>query len=874
MLSSNEIRQQFIDFFTKKYEHKFIKSAPVAPLDDPTLLFTNAGMNQFKNIFIGTEESKNKRAVNSQKVIRASGKHNDLDDVGVDTYHHTFFEMLGNWSFGDYFKKEAIMWSWELITEVWKLPKDKLWATVYRDDHESFELWKKHTDIDPSHILYFDEKDNFWEMGATGPCGPCSEIHFDKGNAKGYFAGDESKIYKGDDKKHGVNTENPQFMEIWNLVFMQYFRNEDGSLVDLPSKHVDTGMGFERIVAVLQEKNSNYDTDIFSPLIEKMEEISGTKYNSEKNSKIEKAMRVAVDHVRSLSFSIADGALPSNEGRGYVLRRMLRRALRFGRDLDLKKPFLYLLVNTLIEKMGDFYPELKEKQEFIKKAIKSEEEQFNKTLDKGIERFNELVNSLENKIVPGEEAFKLYDTFGFPLDLTEIMAEEIGFSVDSGKFHEEMEKQKERARQAGKFNVSHQDKREWIELSSKKDSEFIGYDFLETETEITKYAFSEDEIHFVLEKTPFYAESGGQIGDRGQIISQNTTYEIFDVQNEGDRIVHKAKSPEKPTLAKCTARVNHEFRFSTANNHTATHLLHKALKEIIGDHVNQAGSMVSEDRLRFDFNHFEKISSEKLIEIEKMVNNEILRNILLETNFSSYDQAISNGATALFGEKYGDEVRSVKIGNFSHELCGGTHVKSTGQIGSFQIISEGSIASGVRRIEAITGHKSFERTIELREKFENVIEKFSSTEAQISDKVDSIISEKKSLEKEFETLKQEIAILKSSKILDSVEVINNISLITNRLDGTDGKTLKQIIANLIQNKENTIIALGSDANGKVALAVAVSNDLTKQFQAGKIVGTIAKIVGGGGGGRPDIATAGGKDVSKIDEALEFVKTLL
>ena len=877
MLTSKEIRQQFIEFFESKYNHTVVKSAPVAPLDDPTLLFTNAGMNQFKDVFIGTGTRPYTRAVDSQKVIRASGKHNDLDDVGVDTYHHTFFEMLGNWSFGDYFKQEAIEMAWDLITNVWKLPKDKLWATVYKDDHEAFELWKTCTDINPDHILYFDEKDNFWEMGATGPCGPCSEIHFDKGTAVGYTEGDPEKIYLGNDPKHGVNTENPQFMEIWNLVFMQYFRGEDGTLTDLPAKHVDTGMGFERIVAILQDKDSNYDTDVFTPLIQTVEDISGKAYNSRANSEIEMAMRVAVDHIRSVAFSVADGALPSNEGRGYVLRRMLRRASRYGRNLNLKDPFLYKLVDTLADQMGSIYPELNEKRDFIKKVIQSEEEQFNRTLDKGIERFNVLITDLEsnNKTeVPGEEAFRLYDTFGFPLDLTEIMAKELGFSVDTDGFNSEMDAQKERARAAGKFNVSMEDKRNWITLSEGKHSVFVGYTQMEAQTEVYEYAIDGDTVYILLKETPFYAESGGQVGDKGTLNFADKSIEILDVKKEGDRFIHIGKytgiTPDKTVIA----QVNHSNRRSVANNHTATHLVHKALKVVLGDHINQAGSLVEADRLRFDFNHFEKVTEDELLQIERIVNEEILKNTQLAVNEESYDDAIASGAMALFGEKYGDTVRTVQIGSFSKELCGGTHVSSTGQIGSFQIVSEGSISSGVRRIEAITGMKSFEKSLETRTQLHTLFNELSATPDQAVSKLKHLIDDKKALTKELDALKEEIAIARSSRLFDNVIELNGKTVIAERLDGINGKTLKTIGANLIQNKENTVIALASESDGKVALLVAVSNDLTKNYMAGKIVGEMAKCVGGGGGGRPDLATAGGKDATKIDDALELFKSKL
>jgi alanyl-tRNA synthetase len=865
MKSSVEIRKEFIDFFVNKYAHSFVKSSPVAPLDDPSLLFTNAGMNQFKDVFLGKSVRSYSRAVNSQKVIRASGKHNDLEDVGYDTYHHTFFEMLGNWSFGDYYKAEAITWAWELLTHVWGLPKERLWATVHTSDSEAFDLWSKLTDINPAHILYFGDKENFWEMGATGPCGPCTEIHFDKGT---------NPAISGADKEQGVNTDNPQFMEIWNLVFMQNFRNEDRSLSELPAKHVDTGMGFERIVSVIQNKNSNYDTDIFQPLIVTIEKLSGKKYEGV----FEIPMRIAADHIRTLSFSIADGAMPSNEGRGYVLRRMLRRAAKYGRQLGFYDPYLYKIVDTLVAEMSGFYPELLQQADLIKRVIKSEEEQFARTLDKGLGLFSDLAKELNKnstKIVAGKDAFKLYDTYGFPLDLTQIIAKESGFTVDEAEFHTEMEKQRARARSAGMFNISHEEKRTWIELSTGTHSVFKGYEQLNTTAEIRKYAVLDDKIYFVLSETTFYAESGGQVGDKGFLKTISEEFEIIDVQKEGDYIIHIANNNFLiPSEKKIQTNVSESLRRSTANNHTATHLLHKALTDVLGSHIKQAGSLVEPDRLRFDFSHFEKITDSQLSDIELRVNNEILNNTKLSISEVAYNDAISSGVTALFGEKYGVVVRVVKVGDYSKELCGGTHVIATGQIGSFQIISEASIASGVRRIEAVTGIKSFEKFAQNRFAYKSILHNLSATPDQVDQKINHLIDDKKRLEKELAELKEQMAIKASANYLSEVELINGIKILAKEVNEIDTRLQKIIAANLILNQTNTIIVISSILDSKISLTVAVSADLQKTYQAGKIVSEMAKLCGGGGGGKADIASAGGKDINKIPEVFKYVKDLV
>ncbi|MBN2424442.1 MAG: alanine--tRNA ligase [Calditrichaceae bacterium] len=622
-MTAGEIRQQFIDFFKDK-NHKFVPSSSVVPLEDPTLLFTNAGMNQFKDIFLEKGTRSYKRAVNSQKCIRVSGKHNDVEEVGHDTYHHTFFEMLGNWSFGDYYKKEAIEWAWELFTKVWKLPKEKLYATVYTTDDEAADLWASQTDINSDHILRFGDKDNFWEMGNTGPCGPCSEIHIDLGE----------EYCDKKDTKHicQVNGECGRFIELWNLVFIQYNRDDSGKLHPLPKKHVDTGAGFERIVAVLQNKHSNYATDVFMPLIDKIAEITKTDY---KKAVDKSPYHVIADHVRMLTFSIADGGMPSNEGRGYVMRRILRRAARYGRKLNISKPFIYKIVPVLVKNMGDFYPEIADRQTHIQSVIKAEEEHFNRTLDRGLEIFDKIKEELrakKKKIIPGEEVFKLYDTYGFPVDLTGILAEENGLSLDAAGFEKEMEAQKNRARSASKFDARQINQTDWIIFEDTADSEFVGYEKLSIETEITRYHMDNDTLHIVLKQTPFYAESGGQVGDKGTLSGEGFELQVLDTRKENEHIIHICKSPGQfnPETTKVLAEVLQSGRMDTAKNHTATHLLHAALRKVLGEHVQQAGSLVEAERLRFDFTHFNKIMPDQLQEIETIVNQKIQLNTTIQ----------------------------------------------------------------------------------------------------------------------------------------------------------------------------------------------------------------------------------------------------
>ncbi|MGE5313529.1 MAG: alanine--tRNA ligase, partial [Acidobacteriota bacterium] len=693
-MTSQELRQSFLDFFASK-QHRIVPSAPVIPHGDPTLLFTNAGMNQFKEVFLGTGTREYKRAADTQKCIRVSGKHNDLEEVGRDTYHHTFFEMLGNWSFGDYYKKEAIQWAWELLTEVWKMPKDRLWVTVYKTDDEAMELWKTVTDIDHSHILKFAEKDNFWEMGETGPCGPCSEIHVDltkDGNAPASL----------------VNAGSPELIEIWNLVFIQNNRQPDGSLEMLPSKHVDTGMGFERACAVMEAMRngftrppSNYDTDVFLPLISKIAVIAQKKYTAG-NSDSDVAMRVIADHVRALTFAIADGAIPSNEGRGYVLRRILRRAARFGRTLDLREPFIYKLVETLVATMSHVFPEIREHQAHIERVIRGEEEGFNQTLDRGLELFEQAVAEMkDSNVFPGETAFKLYDTFGFPLDLTQLLCTERGLTVDTVVFDGKMAAQKERSRESGKISEYPGAGKFAIPSTVSGESEFIGYTDLESKSTVIGVAGD----YVILDRTPFYAESGGQVGDTGEIVTPAGVLPVRDTVKDHNVFGHLSEGDIADLIGtEVTAKVDRERRMSIMRNHSATHLLHAALRKVLGTHVHQSGSLVAPTHLRFDFAHFAKVTDEEMREIEAMVNDMIAQHAPLHHHRGiPFTEAQKMGALMFFGDKYGERVNVVQFGDLTKEFCGGTHVSNTGDIQFFKVRSESSSASGVRRIEAVTG---------------------------------------------------------------------------------------------------------------------------------------------------------------------------
>lgn len=857
-MTSQEIRRQFLDFFRNK-QHTIVPSAPVVPFDDPTLLFTNAGMNQFKDVFLATGSRSYSRAADTQKCIRVSGKHNDLEEVGHDTYHHTFFEMLGNWSFGDYYKKEAIAWAWELLTEVWKLPKDRLFATVYKDDDEAFELWKSETDIKPSHILRFAEKDNFWEMGETGPCGPCSEIHIN--------------LSDNPDDGSLVNAGSPLCMEIWNLVFIQYNRDADGSLHELPAKHVDTGMGFERVTAVLQKKNSNYDTDVFMPLINAVAVKSGVKYEKEED---QIPMRVIADHIRTLSFAVADGAVPGNEGRGYVLRRILRRASRYGRKLGMKEPFLYTLVDTLSDTMGDVFPEIISRKEHVKRIIKAEEESFNRTLDIGISLFEEIAAKVKadgSNTVSGADAFKLYDTYGFPVDLTRVMSAEQKLSVDEKGFESLMQEQKERAREAskGKFasvsaNLTGLD---GFKLADETNTEFTGYESLNSSSVIKGVKIDGDTGYIILDKTPFYVEAGGQIDDTGTLQVAEYTLEVVDVAKIDGKTIHAVNNESGALLepgVELTAKVNRNHRYDIMRNHSATHFMHSALRKILGTHVQQAGSYVGPDRLRFDFSHFSKVGHSELSDIEAMVNEYLMQNIPLQHHRNvPFDEAKKMGALMFFGDKYGEYVNVVQFGDYSIEFCGGTHVANSSEIGLFKIISESSISSGVRRIEAITGLG---------------IEKWIQTQLQKEHELESKIHEltdaRKKLEKEINDLKLKEKLNLIPEIIAKPESLGAVNIYTGKIPGATVDDLKFFGDALRDKMKDGVGVLVSVYEDKVGIVCVVSDSLIKEkkLMAGKIVGEAAKIAGGAGGGKPTMATAGGKDTAKADDILKGVKNIV
>lgn len=858
MLSSGEIRKQFLEFFKSK-NHKLVDSSPVVPFDDPTLLFTNAGMNQFKDVFLSNGHREYSRAADTQKCIRVSGKHNDLEEVGHDTYHHTFFEMLGNWSFGDYYKAEAIEWAWELLTEVWKLPKERLWATVYRTDEEAIEIWKNKTDIHPDHILKFDEKDNFWEMGETGPCGPCSEIHINL-----------SDDY--DNPEH-VNAGTPVCMEIWNLVFIQYNRDESGKLTELPAKHVDTGMGFERIVAVLQGKSSNYDTDVFMPIIRSIEELSGSSYSGEKN---QIAMRVIADHIRTLSFAIADGAVPGNEGRGYVLRRILRRAARYGRKIGLNEPFLFKLVDILAENMGETFKELITFKSNVIRIIRAEEVSFNNTLDRGIELFEEIIknNSTEmNKLIGGEHVFKLYDTFGFPPDLTRVMASEKGFDIDEAGFERLMNEQKERARSAQRdktaVNTVNFDSLDDFDLSDNVETIFTGYNDLSVDSVVKGFRQEGDRYYIILDKTPFYVEAGGQVDDTGYLVVGKEKMKVLDLQKLKNHVIHIVDNPNGVLLEKdlqIKAIVDSDRRWAVMRNHSVTHFLHKALRSLIGTHIQQAGSYVGPDRLRFDFTHFEKLTASQIAEIEREVNSKLRHNIpLIHHRDVPFEDAKNMGALMFFGDKYGEKVNVVQFGDYTLEFCGGTHVKNSAQIGLFKIISESSIASGIRRIEAVTG-EGVELLIRQQE------EKIKLEQQKILELHD----EKKKIEKELSEYKLKEKLNQTAKLLANPHKLEDFDLVYGQVEVADNEELKALADEIRLKIKNGIGVLISEMNGKVGIVCVVSDNLVSKgrYSAGKIVGRVAKLVDGGGGGRDHLATAGGKNVEAIPSALREVPSII
>jgi len=884
-MNSTNIRQAFLDFFLSK-QHAIVPSAPMVVKNDPTLMFTNAGMNQFKDIFLGNKEGKFKRVADTQKCLRVSGKHNDLEEVGHDTYHHTMFEMLGNWSFGDYFKKEAIAWGWELLTEVLKIDKDRLYVTVFEGDNseglsrdeEAFELWKQF--IPEDRILPGSKKDNFWEMGDTGPCGPCSEIHADIREES------ERARIPGKDL---VNKGNPHVIEIWNLVFIQYNRLAGGQLVELPARHVDTGMGFERLCMVIQGTKSNYDTDVFQPIIQTISVKSGIPYGHDPKSDI--AMRVVADHLRAISFAIADGQLPSNVKAGYVIRRILRRAVRYGYTfLGFKEPFIHKLIPVLIDQMGAVFPELVSQKDLITNVIREEEAAFLRTLATGIQRFNNYIESAvkgnveqstaihdlsrvtrdASRVIDGSFAFELYDTFGFPIDLTQLMAREIGWTVDMEGFAKGLEAQKARSRQDAATDTS-----DWVVLVEDAGlPEFVGYDLLQVDTAITKYrkvvTKGEELYHLVLAQTPFYAESGGQAGDMGWLISGEEKIEVVNTIRENELIIQLAKSMPADPSAALNARVNAEKRRSTANNHSATHLMHAALRQVLGTHVEQKGSLVDDHHLRFDFTHFSKLSREEIARVEAIVNAKIRENIVLnEARTVPIAEARAMGAMALFGEKYGDFVRVITFDPvFSVELCGGTHVMATGQIGLFKIVSEGAIAAGIRRIEAITAEQA--------EEYWNSREILLTEAGEMLKNPKDLLKGLRNLLEENADLKRQVAELGKLKLqqlkeefISMVEHYNGVNFLTAKVE-LDAETVKSLAWELNASIPDLFQVLATESEGKATLTVMLSENLVKvrKLNAGNIVRELAKEIQGGGGGQPHIATAGGKNPAGIPAALE------
>ena len=876
MLTGKEIRQMFIKYFEDK-GHTHVASSSLVPYNDPTLLFTNAGMNQFKDVFLGLEKRDYTRATTSQKCVRAGGKHNDLDTVGRTARHHTFFEMLGNFSFGDYFKREAITNAWNFLTEELKLPKDKLYITIYKDDDEAHDLWREIADVPEERIIRLGEKDNFWQMGETGPCGPCSEIHIDRGADKACNHPDGCAL--------GV-CDCDRWLEIWNLVFMQYNRDENGVMTPLPRPSIDTGMGLERITSVMQNVDSNYDTDLIYPLIEKVEEISGQTYHKDHRGF---PFRVIADHARSCTFLICDGVLPSNEGRGYVLRRILRRAVRFGKSLGIEGPFLYKFSSKVVELMGEDYPELVDKLSFIEKVIKTEEERFQMTLSDGIRIVNDNIARLkaEGKTeIDGATAFMFYDTYGFPIDLTQDMAEEAGMTVDGDGFEKAMQAQRELSKKSKKditawdlaFTVKEQ-------LGDLNKTEFIGYDQLMAETTLAgmiadgqKITEAEEgqEVYAVLPVTPFYAMSGGQAGDHGEICGATGKIVVDQTEKmpDGKYVHHGVVRGTIDAGEAVTAQVDVATRQATARNHTATHLLHKALREVLGDHVHQAGSSVDAQRLRFDFSHMSAVTPEELAQVEQKVNEVILQAIPVSIFETGIDEAKKLGFTALFGEKYGDIVRCVQAGDYSMELCGGTHVSNISQIGLFKIVSEGAVAAGVRRIEAVTGMGAYQYALQKEQLVAELGRTLKVAEKDIAGRVEQLGAQNKELEKEIAQLHAAASKNQVDGLLGQAKDVNGVKVLACEVEAADMNSLRDM-SDLFRDKLGSgVVVLGAKSDNGVNLIVAATKDLTKRgIHAGNMIKEIAKVTGGGGGGRPDMAQAGGKDYSRLGEALALAESL-
>jgi alanyl-tRNA synthetase len=873
MISSKEIRKKFVEYF-EKHNHKNVRSSSLVPSDDPTLLFTNAGMVQFKRVFMGEDKRDYSRAVTYQKCVRAGGKHNDLENVGYTARHHTFFEMLGNFSFGDYFKEDAIKFAWELLTEGYKLPKEKLLISIYEDDDEAFEIWNKIIGIPKEKIYRMGEKDNFWAMGDTGPCGPCSEIHIDRGNEHGCGSPDCE-----------LGCECDRFLELWNLVFMQFNRDESGTLTPLPKPSIDTGMGLERIASILQGVKTNYETDLFIPIIKKVEDLSKIKAGSSEASDV--AMKVIADHSRAACFLIGDGVLPSNEGRGYVLRRIMRRAIRYGRQLGLHRPFLHETSKVVLDMMNDVFPELKDSGSFIMNVIENEEKRFSETLDIGLKHLDEAVSELEKKNeskVPGDLIFKLYDTYGFPPDIVKDVLKDKKFSLDMEGFEACMEKQRKMSKKDVAFSSAIDAYKELASNGFK--TEFEGYSSTKSSSEVVKividgkekdFASNGEIIDIVVKNTPFYAQSGGQAGDSGIIKAEKFEGEVFDTINDPSGIrVHRLRVTKGEIKKGETVflEVDEDKRKNTARNHTATHLLHAALKNILGDHVKQAGSLVSHERLRFDFTHFSPVTPEEIEKIEQWVNKRIIENYDVTVNEMAIDEAIDSGATALFEEKYGERVRVVSVEDVSMELCGGTHTSRSGNIGLFKILSETGIAAGVRRIEAVTGQMALLYMQARERQLVEAASLFRERPENLVSRLDKHIRHSKELEKEVEKLKAKIAESKSGNIEDEIRVINGINVVSKEVEADNQGALRDLTDKLKNKIKSGIVLLGAKSGDKVYLTAGVTKDLTDRFNAGKLVKDCAAVVGGGGGGRADMAQAGGTDSSKLLDALNLVFELV
>ena len=874
-MTASEIRQHFLDFFKSK-GHTIVPSAPIIVKNDPTLLFTNAGMNQFKDYFLGNKKSPSNRIADTQKCLRVSGKHNDLEEVGVDTYHHTMFEMLGNWSFGDYFKAEAIAWSWELLTEVYKLDKDRLYVTVFEGDAKenipsssiALEEWKKI--VPQERIIYGNKKDNFWEMGDTGPCGPCSEIHVD------CRSDEERAKIPGRDL---VNKDHPQVIEIWNNVFIQYNRKKDGSLEPLPERHVDTGMGFERLVRVLQNKQSNYDTDVFSNTIQETEKITNKKYKA-LDDKESIAFRVLADHIRAIGFTIADGQLPSNTGAGYVIRRILRRAVRYYYSyLDYKQPLLFQLLPIIADQFKEVFPELIQQKDFVVKVIKEEEESFLRTLEKGLKKMDSIIEHAKkdnNAIIGGTEAFELLDTYGFPIDLTRLIAQENNLNVDEDGFEKEMQIQKNRSRAATALDTE-----DWQIVNEGNSKGFIGYDNLEATTKVLRYrkvkGKGKELFQIVLDTTPFYAESGGQVGDSGVLNIRENSIKIIDTKKENDLIIHFAEEIDADLSGEVVAKVDGAKRKAVTVHHSVTHLMHAALRSVLGTHVAQKGSMVNQEQLRFDFSHFSKVTDEEISKVEELVNEKIRENIPVVIKSLPKDEAIALGAMALFGEKYGDTVRVVIMDPaYSIELCGGTHVGHTGEIGYFKIKSESAVAAGVRRIEAVSG-KAAEDVIDSQSEQLKLIKDLLKNPKELEKSIQQLIADNSSLTKRIESLEARQLVGIRNELLQKDEIINNVSFIGEIVEVPSADALKKLCFDLKHHLHDHVIVLCSNIGGKAFVAIGISEtvNVAKNLDAGKLIKEVAgPLINGGGGGQKTLATAGGQEIGKFDQMIQEIKSLL